>query len=203
MTISYPLSIPSTPGIKQFTLNANNATSLSRSPFTFSTQVQEHTGQIWTFEATLPPMERADAESWLCFLAKLLGSRGTFLIGDPLGKTPRGQATGTPLVKGASQTGQSIITDGWTPTVTGILKAGDYMQIGNRLYKVLTDTNSNGSGEATFDIYPRIRESPSDNAGITVTNTVGLFRLTDNEVNLYEGDEGKTYQIQFAGIEAI
>lgn len=36
-----------------------------------------------------------------------------------------GNHGGTPLVNGASQSGASIVTDGWSSGVTGILKAGD------------------------------------------------------------------------------
>lgn len=203
MSITYPLSLPSTPGIKRFTWLTSNAVSLARSPFTYVTQVQAHNGQIWKAEVTMPPMERADAEQWTTFLLQLMGTKGTFYLGDPLGKTPRGTATGTPLVNGGSQTGNSLITDGWTSSVTGILKAGDYIQIGQRLYKNLKDVNSDGSGNATLDIYPRLRETPSDNASILTTNTVGLFRLQSSEVPVYEADTERVYSITFTAIEAI
>lgn len=202
MPISYPLSLPST-NIQRVTLSSSSAVAISRSPFSFTAQVQQFTGQLWNAEVTLPPLARADAEPWIAFLLKLNGTQGTFLLGDPAGKTARGAATGTPLVNGASQTGQSLVTDGWTSGVTGILKAGDFIQIGQRLYKVLNDVNSNGSGQATLDIFPRLRESPADNAAIITSNTVGLFRLASNTVPVYNVNADKNYQISFSAIEAI
>ena len=202
MPISYPLSLPST-NLARVTVSSSSAVAISRSPFSFAAQVQQFNGQLWNAEVTLPPLARADAEPWIAFLLKLNGQQGTFLLGDPAGKTPRGTATGTPLVNGASQTGQSLVTDGWTISVTNILRAGDYIQIGQRLYKVLNDVNSNGSGQATLDIWPRLRESPSDNASIVTASCVGLFRLASNAVPVYNAGADKNYQISFSAIEAV
>lgn len=119
-----------------------------------------------------------------------------------------GTATGTPLVNGASQNvtyaaskdtwTQSLITDGWTNSVTGILKAGDVFTIAgvyavnpvskattNRLqtFVVTADANSGAStGPATLTISPPIITSgayqtvtaaPADNAAITVKTGTG------------------------------
>lgn len=154
-------------------------------------------------EVTLPVMERADAEEWISFLLKLNGQQGTFLLGDSAAKTARGIATGTPLVNGASQTGQSLVTDGWTAGVTGILKAGDYIQLGQRLYKVLNDANSDGSGNATLDIWPRLRESPANNSSIIVSDCLGLFRLSGNSYQIHSADVAKLFSLAFSAEEAI
>ena len=107
-----------------------------------------------------------------------------------------GVNTGTPLVNGASQTGTSLITDGWTNDTTGILKKGDVFTIanvnsvnpvnkvntGNLQQFVLTaDANSGATtGPATLAILPAItttgpyqtvNASPADNAAITVVGT--------------------------------
>ena len=205
MTISYPLTMPTSAiGISRFSWTTFNATGMLRSPFTFATQVQQHQGQLWAAEVEIAATtDRADAEEWLGFLGQLMGPYGTFLMGDPRGATPRGNAVGTPLVDGASQTGNVLVTDGWTPNVA-TLKAGDYIQIGQRLYKVLKDINANVSGQMTLDIYPRLRESPANNAAITTSNCVGLFRLADSEVKMVESDTSDlAYAISFAAVEAI
>ena len=203
MAISYPLSLPTNVSPSRITFTAASAVAISRSALSFVSQVQQYDGQLWQAEVTLPPMNRATAEEWIVFLLKLNGQYGTFLLGDIAAKTPRGIATGTPLVKGASQTGQELITDGWTNSTTGILKAGDYIQIGQRLYKNLSDVNSNGSGEATLDIWPRLRESPADNASIIVSSTVGLFRLLANSSKVYDVGADKNYSIAFSAVEAV
>jgi len=150
MAITYPLALPTHTGIQSVNLRANDIVGMNMSPFSASQQVYKYTGQFWEADISLPPMKRADAEYWITFLMKLNGAYGTFLLGDPSANTARGVATGSPLVNGASQTGYELITDGWTPDTTGILKAGDYIQLGtgsdSRLYKVLDDVDSDASG---------------------------------------------------------
>lgn len=158
---------------------------ISKSPFSGSQQVQEFQ-EWWEGEISLPPLDTTvKQDTWLAFLASLRGITGTFLFGDPIKTSVRGIGTGTPLVKGASQTGKELITDGWTTSQTGILLAGDYIQIGTgtstRLHRLTQDANSDGSGNATLDIFPRLREAPADNAVITLTNCKGTFRLASNE----------------------
>jgi hypothetical protein len=206
MTISYPLALPTHTGFTQIELRAINAVAYSRSPFTFSGQAFAYPGQMWTADVTLPPMKRADAEQWVAWLISLRGQLGTFLLGDPNGATARGAATGTPLVNGASQTGGSLVIDGAATSVTGWLKAGDYIQLGtngsSRLHKVLTDANSNGSGNVTLDIWPHIRIAPADNATVAVSSAKGLFRLASNE-QAWSVNEAAIYGIAFGAMEAV
>ena len=119
-----------------------------------------------------------------------------------------GVATGTPLVNGASQTStyanvkatmtQTLNTDGWTNSTTGILKAGDVFTIAGvyavnpvtkatlsflRQFTVMADADSGAStGPAALTIYPAIITSgayqncsaaPADNAAITVVTGTG------------------------------
>lgn len=205
MSISYPLSLPAQ-AANRTEFYAVCAVAVTTSPFSFRSQRQQFSGQYWGLEMGFPVLTREQAEPWIAFLLKLNGPAGTFLAGDPQGRTPRGVATGTPLVKGASQTGQSLITDGWTASTTNILKAGDYLQIGQRLYKNLSDVDSNGSGEATLDIWPALRDSPSDNESITLENTKGLFRLEDNKVplmSLVGTKDVPLYGLKLSAVEAI
>ncbi|MGB0854388.1 MAG: P22 phage major capsid protein family protein [Pikeienuella sp.] len=126
-----------------------------------------------------------------------------------------GAHAGTPLVNGGSQ-GETylaskdrqytdLVTDGWSNSVTGLLKAGDVITIAGvyavnpitlastgrlQTFTVLTDTDSDGSGNATVRVSPAIIPAsasvangkawatvdaePADNAAITVvTGTAG------------------------------
>jgi hypothetical protein len=204
VTISYPLSLPTSKGLDRFAWTNFNATGMLRSPFTFATQVQAHQGQLWAADVSVAvDSTRALMEPWRAFLAALRGQTGTFLMGDPQGKTPRGVATGTPTVDGSSQTGNTLATTGWTAATTNILRQGDYIQVGQRLYMVLSDHNTNGSGGTVLDIFPRLRESPTGGTTIITSNTVGLFRLADSEVRLHEIDQELVYSISFSAVEAI
>jgi hypothetical protein len=206
MAITYPVTFPSGIGFANLNIRARTVVGVNTSPFTGQQQVYKHQGQWWEAEVSLPPMKREDAEQAVAFLLKMNGAFGTFLLGDKSATATRGVGTGTPLVNGASQTGDELITDGWTTSTTGILKAGDWIQLGSalttRLYKVLDDVNSDGSGNAAINIFPNLRSSPDDNAALTVSSTKGLWRLASNETQ-YSIDQMSVYGITFACVEAI
>lgn len=210
MAITYPLALPTTTGIANITLTARNTVGITTSPFTLKQQVQKHAGQRWEAAVTLPPLDRAEAEEWISFLLKLNGSFGTFLLGDPNGASPRGAITGYAsdilLVNGASQTGNSLAIDGATASITNYFRAGDYLQLGgastSELYKILNDVDTNASGELTVDIWPNLRSSPVDNANITGGNTVGLFRLANNQTD-FNIDQASIYGLSFRAVEAL
>jgi hypothetical protein len=185
-----------------------SVTSKLESPFTLAQQRQKHQGQRWEFTAGLPNMLRADAEEWIAFFGALNVGQGTFLFGDPNGETARGAATGTPLVDGASQTGDLLVTKGWTINITGILKLGDYISLGTgtstRLHKLIeADVNSDGSGDATLRVWPDIRESPADNDAITVSACKGTFVLATSQIPFNIKAPGIYQGLTFAGVEAL
>ena len=206
MAISYPLSLPTSIGIANITLTANNAVAISESPFTYQQQIVAHPGQRWSATVSVPPLRREYVEPWVAMLLSLKGQVGTFLLGDPNGATPRGVATGTPLVKGADQTGGTLEIDGAATSVTGWLLAGDYIQLGAgstaTLHKVLVDADSDVSGNVTLEIWPNIRTAPDDNAAVTLTNTVGRFRLATNQQS-WSINESSAYGLSFDCVEAL
>jgi hypothetical protein len=203
MSISYPITLPSSPGFQASAFRMRSVVAVSASPFTGEQQAYQHQGQWWEAELTLPPMKRAAAEPWLAALGSLMGRRGTFLLGDPDGAAPLGTFSGTPLVNGAAQSGNSLVTDGWTPSIT--LKAGNYIQLGSgataRLHKLLKDAAVDGAGNATLDLFPRLRESPADNAAIVTSSCLGQFRLVAEPG--WNADEAGVYRIAFSAVEAI
>ena len=206
MAISYPRALPTHTGIREITLRAVNVTALSESVFTLRQQVFKHSGERWEAEVTLPAMKRTDAEDWIAWLLSMRGREGTFLLGDPLGATPRGSAGGTPRVNGASQTGDSITIDGCTASQTGWLKAGDYIQLGSgagsSLHKVLQDVSSNGAGQATIDVWPSIRTAPTDDSTVVVSAGKGVFRLASSSTE-WSINEIAHWGIVFPAVEAI
>lgn len=130
-------------------------------------------------------------------------------MGDPNAAAARGSASstpGTPVVNGASQTGQSLTVDGLPASASGYLKAGDYIQLGGgssaTLHKVLEDVTSNASGQATLELWPYVRTAPADGATIVVGSTVGVFRLASNQTD-WAINNAAIYGITFAAIEAV
>lgn len=206
MAISYPLTLPSHTGIMSVMLRQVNAVSMQMSDFSFAQDVYRYSGQRWEATVNLPPMKKADARAWIGWLASLNGRYGTFLMGDPEAATPQGSFGGTPLVNGASQTGAELVIDGATPSQTDWAKAGDYIQIGTgtdaKLYMVLVDADSDGSGNVTLDIWPDLRSSPSDNTPVVTSSCVGKWRL--NSANFsWDVNSANIYGISFSAIEAI
>jgi hypothetical protein len=208
MSITFPRSdSPSSPKPNAVALTQQSTTGVVTSPFTGTAQVVEWPAEWWAMELAFPPMKRTDAEAWIAFLQSMRGMLGTFLYGDPSYQGARGVATGTPLVNGANAAGsKTLATKGWTASQTGILKAGDYFQVGTgastRLHKVLKDADSDGSGNATLDIFPRLREALTDGAAITLSNPKGTFRLTDNKFQ-HTVNNARMYGISFAIAEAL
>jgi hypothetical protein len=110
------------------------------------------------------------------------------------------------LVNGGSQTGETLVIDNMNQSVTGILKAGDYLQLssgsGSRLHKVLANANTDASGSTSVDIWPSLRSSPANNAVVTVVSARGRFRLSQN-IQSYEINNISSYGITFDCVEAL
>lgn len=205
MAITYPLSIPSVVSQRNIVIRANSTVGVSSSPFTADQQIYVHQGEYFEADVQLAPMKNADAEEWIGFLLALNGREGTFLMGDP-GFALRGVGTGTPLVNGGSQTGKTLNTKGWTSSVTGILKAGDWIQLGSgsstHLHKMVQAADSDASGNATLEIWPRLRTSPANNDALVISSAKGLWRLKSN-TREWSVEAARIYGISFQAQEAL
>ena len=194
MAINYPLTLPTATGVRSIELQASNAVAISRSPFTFASQVHAYSGQMWSASLTLPPMKLTAARQWTAWLTSLRGQYGSFLLGD----TSCCQISGT--ATSASVTG---VAGDNTVTVTsnGTILAGDMIQIGSAsdatLHKVLADQSGNGS----LEIWPALRKVRTA-AALTLTNAKGAFRLASNEVS-WSVDEANIYGVSFSAVEKI
>lgn len=195
-------TLPTSPGIRAVTITQNSTVGASESPFTGQMQTQEWSRQFWQAQVTLPRMTRAQAANWIAGLVSLRGMAGTFMLGDPAGKTPRGAALGTPLVSGNANGGSSILTKGWTPNTANVLLRADWMQIENHLYMILSDENADGAGVASFDIWPDLQTTPQDGTPIIVSSAQGIFRLAGNQTS-WDIDEAITVGLQFNAMSVI
>ena len=198
---SFPATMPTSPGIRRANWGLRFNTKLHRSRFSGSTQaVRNQGGEAWMVEAQLPPMISSNKQIWMAFLNSLAGTYGYFRMGDPAYTGARGTAGGTPLVNGASQTGNSLITDGWSAGAT-FLK-GDYFQLGDYLYQANTDTTADGSGNMTIVFEPGLRASPANNDALTISSPKTIMRLTDDGFAVDEDPDG-LFHISFAAVEAL
>lgn len=204
MTITYPMNAPTTAESSEstMTLIGRNSIAYGESPFTYKQFVHDYDGDAWMLIISIDPLDRPLVQAWGALLTALRGRYGTFLWGPALQSTPLGIGGGTPLVMGAGQSGRTLNVDGCTPS-TQFLKAGDLFSISNRLYQNLIDVSANGSGQATLDIWPKLRGTISDNAPLTLSSPKGTWRLSSNEQILYEAQQTKLFPITLVAQEAL
>lgn len=215
------LSMPATPKFRKSRFVLRGNTQQFTSPLSRAVQTLELVGSKWLASYELPPMKRATAEAWLAFLTRLNGRVGRFYGGDPSATTPRGTATGTPLVAGAGQTGTLLNTVGWTVGSVPLL-AGDFIAWGTptgwrELHKVVADAGMTGAlygnggygdagyggGEIELTITPPIRESPADNATLIISSPTCVMQLVSDEEAGWDVDQALFYGVRFSAEEVF
>jgi hypothetical protein len=140
----------------------------------------------------------ASVAPWRSFFAKMQGAANDFRL--PVSEIAQSASTATPLVNGGSQTGRSIVTDGW-PLSSTVLSAGMYVTINNQLLQLTADVVSNGSGQATISVAPAVRTSPADNAPIEFKNPYALMYMLEEPTVSVE--PGLVYSTSFSAREAF
>lgn len=209
MALSYPLSLPATNQFNTVTWITKNVVGMATSPFSLVAQVQKHTGERWQVRAALIVLKRAEAEKWAAFITACEGSYRSFLMEDPVANVAQGSASvtpGTPVVHGALQTGSTLTIRGGPASATNYLKAGDLIQLGSgattRMHKILQDASTDGSGNVTLEIWPSLRESPSDGATVVVDGAKCLMRMGSSELEWGVG-LAQVYRIDFEAMEVL
>ena len=125
-----------------------------------------------------------------------MGESGGFMffMDQNVGTHTVGALGGTPLANAATaQTGGSIITNGWSNSISGLLKRGDVVQFAGvfevnvqsrenvgilKDFVVTADVDSNSSGDATIPISPAIvisGASQNASAGVADNAVVTIF----------------------------
>jgi hypothetical protein len=210
MAITYPLSLPTTIGIGEIELRANNVVGVSQSPFTYKQQVVQHQGQRWEASVSIPPVRKDLAEEWIAFLISLKGPVGTFYLGDPNMATPRGtilSGTTVTLDSAASAGDETVaLTKSAGPAKSNVFLPGDYIQIGTgsgrTLHKVLNTVDWDANGDGTADIWPHIRGTVASGTSVVHQSTTGKFRLTSG-LTSWSINNASTYGISFDAVEVI
>jgi hypothetical protein len=197
-TLTFPSIVPMR---TEWALESN--TQSFNSPLSRSIQTRELTGSRWLANMIFTDLSNTEARVLAAFLAQLRGQSGRFFLFDHSHSSPRGVGTGSPLVNGASQTGTSLITDGWTPSQTNIMRAGDYVEFNNELKMVVADVNSDGGGNATLTVEPPMRSSPANNAVITVTQATATMMLQDDAQARWVNRPGTFSSFSVSAVEAF
>lgn len=177
-TLNFPSDI--IPAQCNFRLQYNTQT--FKSPLSGVSQTLELAGAKWLATLRFVNLSTQQARILGAWYSQLRGEAGRFYLHDFSLENPQGIATGSPVVSGADQTGIYLNTSGWTASQTGIMKAGDMIQIGTELKTLTADSNSDGSGNATLMFEPPIRVSPTDTSAVVISKPKAIFKLTgDNQ----------------------
>ena len=204
---TYPLSLPTSPSnFVTSEWRIIRTVAYTESPFTYAQQVAKYTGSVWQTTVTLPPMKRADAGAWQSFFMQLNGRFGTFLLGDPDGRSIQGSATTVISVNGDHSIGAyDVIVDGADASTT-IFKKGDYVQFGSgstsKLHMIVADITSDSSGNATLQIEPSLKTALTDDDVVTYSNTKAVMRMDSNELG-WNANNVSLYGITFSCTEAL
>lgn len=142
-----------------------------------ATRTVNRPGGRWRLSMTFNVRKPAEAQKIEAFLWRLNGGTHRAQIKD-FSYERQGTGAGTPLVKGASQTGYSLLTDGWSNSQT-VLKAGDRVTVNNQMLLIATDATSDGSGNCTLTLAHPLRSSPADNASIEKASPYAIYILAE------------------------
>ena len=155
-------------------------------------------GWSWTEEWNLLSARNAADMGLMAFITRTWNRGEIHEFTHPLtpgsGLTKNGIGTGTVLVNGGSQTGGTLVTNGWTGGVTvNAVRAGDVVKIAgdNAVYMVDTDADADLSGNLTMNITPPLRVSPANAAAVTISGVT--FRATIMSRSQHEGSQAPQY----------
>lgn len=189
------IDLPTLTGFTNSRFGLETNTMTFTSPLTKTVQRLVLGGSRWVWTFSLPAMNRDKAALWKAFLDQLEGQGNTFNGYDPDCLAPRGYGAGggTARVNGGSQTGSSLITDGW-PASKVVLKAGDMFSVNDELKRCTADVTSDGSGNATISFKPPIRTSPADNTALVLEKPTCTMILADDMQGMWECNAAGVYQ---------
>lgn len=89
--------------------------------------------------------------------------------------------TGTALASGTNQTGSGLYLKGLPVSTSGLLLAGDSVQIGKQWFKVLAPLDSDAAGLGYLEVSPNIRTPFADNEPVIINRPMGRYMLANEE----------------------
>jgi hypothetical protein len=149
---------------------------VGRSTFDGSAQAITVGAPRWAFTISTGPLKFAEVPEWEAFIDRLDGRVNRVRAWDWRREQPLGPASGSPEVRVAG-TGSTLQTHFWTPTVSGILRAGSYMQINGELKRLSETINSDGLGRATISFVPPLRAEAPAGAPLILSVPTARFML--------------------------
>lgn len=95
-----------------------------------------------------------------------------------------------------------VLTDGWYPSIT-VLKAGDKVEIDERLYLLTADAVSSSIGRATLSVRPPLRADVDHAEVVTRTRPRAEMRLVDDDQPARPADVDGQYERTITLVEVL
>jgi hypothetical protein len=163
--------------IRDFAFRLNENKAVTESSFTRQRNSVTLFGGVsdrWEGSLITPILRPSQVKTMFNFLVKV-GMFGRFTLEHP---DYDGAASGETLgaVKGAAQSGTSLIADGFTPSIQ-ILAKGEYFQVRDEFKRVTSDIDSDENGDVTLVFKPPLRVSPADDDPIDLASPAMLLEM--------------------------
>lgn len=186
---------PSTPEFQAVNLESKHNNLVSET-VSGRQQVRTIGGQRWSFSAKYNPMTRAEFQPVFAFVMSQQGRLGTFGIVPPVIGSTSGTATGTALVNGSADIGDSSVpVDGFT----GDIKAGDFVKFSHgKVYMVTADRD----GAGNISIEPALVDDVSDGEEMVYNGVTFTMRLA-NDIQSYSLSANEYYEYEIDMIEVL
>ena len=172
-------TFPSSPAPRDVAISTNQNTIVTTTA-SGRRQARQIDGQKFRLRLRFPVMTRTEFAPILAFIMKQRSQMESFQYTPPTLDDALGVASGIISVNGAINAGvTSVAIDGMANSTSGVFKAGDFFRFTgqSKVYMVVADVSSNGSGQGTLTFEPPLRSNVADNAVLIYSNvdfTVGL-----------------------------
>ena len=192
-------TFPTSPTPSGVTISSNQNTIVTTTA-SGRRQARQIDAQKFRLRVKFPVMTRTEFAPINAFILKQRSQMESFTFVPPTVDDSLGVATGVISVNGSISAGATTCSiDGMANSTSGVFKAGDYFRFTgqNKVYMVMADVSSNGSGAGTLTFEPPLRTAVSDNAVLIYSNvdfTVGLtgdiqeFNISTENYFQYEVD---------------
>ncbi len=192
-------TFPSSPAPRDVAISTNQNTIVTTTA-SGRRQARQIDGQRFRLRLRFPIMTRTEFAPINAFVMKQRSQMESFTYSPPTISSALGVASGVISVNGAILAGvTSVAIDGMANSTSGVFKAGDYFRFTGqtKVYMVMADVSSNGSGQGTLTFEPPLRANVSDNAVLIYSGvdfTVGLtgdiqeFNISTENYFQYEID---------------
>lgn len=188
----------------EMSLGLESMTRTFESPWSGSTQTADTPGSKVVMQLTFRSLPVDKARRLEALLFSLDGQAGRVRLWDfaaRLVSQPQ-PVRGAPIVTEALAMRKSLTSRGWTPS-TKVLLAGDWVQVGDELKRVLADVTSDLSGGALIRVAPMLRNDYPSGTPLSVSRPCGVFKLRDDKAVTFQRTPGVFTDVSLSFVESF